>query len=214
MKKILAAMLAISSLSLMTACGQKTEISVSASPVATEAAVSPSAPATPAPSPKQTGVSDEQITKETTKLQTTTKPKTTTNTTTTQTTPKATPRPTAKPTATLAPQMEVLGSSYNNEVVRGINACRADFGVTTQASLNSSMCAKALAHAKEMAKAGKRYHSSLGYTEMVSSAKIGGYGMGQDTCVHVSAFASDEITQIGVGAVRYNGKQYTCVIGI
>ena len=135
-------------------------------------------------------------------------------------TPKPTPQPTVVPTPkptvaptpqpTQAPQMEVLGSGYRNDVLAGVNDTRAQYG-NAALTLDSGLCAKAQAHAEEMARQGKIFHS-CGGAESVSNSTEGGYSMGTRSAAHATGLAIDaDRSRLGVGAVKYNGVQYTCV---
>lgn len=125
-------------------------------------------------------------------------------------TPKPTVAPTPAPTQTPAPQMETLGSGYRNDVLAGINDSRAQYG-NAPLTLDSGLCAKAQAHAEEMARQGKIFHSCSG-AESVSNSTEGGYSMGVRSAAHATGLAMDaDRSRLSVGAVKYNGVQYTCV---
>lgn len=53
--------------------------------------------------------------------------------------------------------MEIMGGSFNSAVLSAVNAARAENGNAPMA-LDGGLCAKALAHAKEMAERGEIYH--------------------------------------------------------
>lgn len=100
--------------------------------------------------------------------------------------------------------------NYNLEVLRGVNENREFYGNAPMA-LDSDLCAKALAHAKEMARQGKIFHDCFG-TESVSNSNESGYVMGIRSSVHASGLALDaDHSRLGVGSAIYNGVQYTCV---
>lgn len=138
--------------------------------------------------------------------------------TTEKPTPVATPKPTAEPTSkpTQAPSYTVISnSSFRNRALSGINEARDEEGVA-HAKLDGSLNSKAEAHAIAMAKSNSCYHSSLGYTESVSSgADIGGWAEGYGAACHASQLATEAaIIRIGVGSAKSaDGTVYTCIIG-
>lgn len=106
--------------------------------------------------------------------------------------------------------MEFLGSGYNKKVLAGVNDTRAEYG-NAPLTLDSGLCAKARAHAEEMARQGKIFHSCSG-VESVSNSTEGGYSMGVRSAAHATGLATDaDRSRLGVGAVKYNGVQYACV---
>lgn len=127
-------------------------------------------------------------------------------------TPKPTPEPTQEPTPTPEPEpeMEIMGGSFNSAVLAAVNAARAENGNAPMA-LDSGLCAKALAHAKEMAERGEIFHS-CGGAESVSNAAGSGSTIGTRSAAHATGLALDaDRSRLGVGSVRIGDKQYTCV---
>ena len=129
-------------------------------------------------------------------------------------TPTAEPMPAPTPEPTPEPQakMEVMGGGFNNGVLAAINEARALHGNVAM-SLDGGLCAKALEHAKEMARQGKRFHS-CGGVESVSDSSSSARTIGARSAIHASDLELNAgLTSLGVGSVKINGKQYTCVIG-
>lgn len=127
-------------------------------------------------------------------------------------TPKPTPEPTQEPTPTPEPdpEMEIMGGSFNSAVLAAVNAARAEYG-NAPLVLDSGLCAKALAHAKEMAERGEIFHS-CGGAESVSNAAGSGSTIGTRSAVHATGLALDaDRSRLGVGSVKIGDKQYTCV---
>lgn len=131
-------------------------------------------------------------------------------------TPKPTPKPmlepTQEPTPTPEPEpeMEIMGGSFNSAVLAAVNTARAENG-NAPLVLDSGLCAKALAHAKEMAERGEIFHS-CGGAESVSNAAGSGSTIGTRSAVHATGLALDaDRSRLGVGSVRIGDKQYTCV---
>ena len=127
-------------------------------------------------------------------------------------TPKPTPEPTQEPTPTPEPEpeMEVMGGSFNSAVLAAVNAARAEYG-NAPLVLDSGLCAKALAHAKEMAERGEIFHSGGG-AESVSNAAGSGSTIGTRSAAHATGLALDaDRSRLGVGSVKIGDKQYTCV---
>lgn len=131
-------------------------------------------------------------------------------------TPKPTPKPmlepTQEPTPTPEPEpeMEIMSGSFNSAVLAAVNAARAENGNAPMA-LDSGLCAKALAHAKEMAERGEIFHS-CGGAESVSNAAGSGSTIGTRSAAHATGLALDaDRSRLGVGSVRIGDKQYTCV---
>ena len=127
-------------------------------------------------------------------------------------TPKPTPEPTQEPTPTPEPEpeMEVMGGSFNSAVLAAVNAARAEYG-NAPLVLDSGLCAKALAHAKEMAERGEIFHS-CGGAESVSNAAGSGSTIGTRSAAHATGLALDaDRSRLGVGSVKIGDKQYTCV---
>ena len=128
-----------------------------------------------------------------------------------------TPAPTAAPTPKPEPKPEKpaikeLGSGFNNEVLAGVNSEREYQGVPS-VSLDGGKCAKALAHARAMAEAGKVFHAGLGY-EAVTDSTSSGSSIGKRCANHAGDLAvNPDIKTIGVGSVKVGDKQYTCVYG-
>lgn len=123
-------------------------------------------------------------------------------------TPKPTPEPT--PTPEPEPEMEIMGGSFNSAVLAAVNAARAEYGNAPMA-LDSGLCAKALAHAKEMAERGEIFHS-CGGAESVSNAAGSGSTIGTRSAAHATGLALDaDRSRLGVGSVKIGDKQYTCV---
>ena len=123
-------------------------------------------------------------------------------------TPKPTPEPT--PTPEPEPEMEIMGGSFNSAVLAAVNAARAEYGNAPMA-LDSGLCAKALAHAKEMAERGEIFHSCAG-AESVSNAAGSGSTIGTRSAAHATGLALDaDRSRLGVGSVKIGDKQYTCV---
>ena len=121
-------------------------------------------------------------------------------------TPELTPEPTPEP----EPQMEVMGSGFNKSVLAGVNEVRAQKG-NAPLKLDSGLCAKALAHAKEMAERGETFHS-CGGAESVTGSTAGGKSIGIRSAGHATGLALDaDRSRLGVGSVKIGGKQYTCV---
>ena len=125
-------------------------------------------------------------------------------------TPEPTPVPTAEPTPEPEPQMEVMGNSFNKAVLAGVNEVRAQNG-NAPLKLDSGLCAKALAHAKEMATRGETFHS-CGGAESVTGSTAGGKSIGIRSAGHATGLALDaDRSRLGVGSVKIGDKQYTCV---
>ena len=131
-------------------------------------------------------------------------------------TPKPTPKPmlepTQEPTPTPEPEpeMEIMGGSFNSAVLAAVNAARAEYG-NAPLVLDSGLCAKALAHAKEMAERGEIFHS-CGGAESVSNAAGSGSTIGTRSAAHATGLALDaDRSRLGVGSVKIGDKQYTCV---
>lgn len=127
-------------------------------------------------------------------------------------TPQPTPEPTQEPTPTPEPEpeMEVMGGSFNSAVLAAVNAARAEYG-NAPLVLDSGLCAKALAHAKEMAERGEIFHS-CGGAESVSNAAGSGSTIGTRSAAHATGLALDaDRSRLGVGSVKIGDKQYTCV---
>ena len=126
--------------------------------------------------------------------------------------PAATSAPTPEPTPTPQPEMEVMGGGFSSDVLDAINEARALQG-NPALSLDGGLCAKALEHAKEMARQGKAFHS-CGGVESVSDSSGGGRTIGARSAIHASDLELNVgLTSLGVGSVRTGDKQYTCVIG-
>lgn len=126
--------------------------------------------------------------------------------------PASTPEPTPEPTSAPQPEMEVMGGGFNSEVLAAVNEARALQG-NTALSLDSGLCAKAVEHAKEMARQGKAFHS-CGGVESVSDSSGSGKTIGARSAIHASDLElNGGLTSLGVGSVRIGDKQYTCVIG-
>jgi len=154
---------------------------------------------------KTPGKQDEEKPAETPKPEPTSKP-------TPAPTPEPTPEPTPVPTPEPAPepQMEVMGGSFNNAVLAGVNEVRAQNG-NAPLKLDSGLCAKALAHAKEMAAKGETFHS-CGGAESVTGSTAGGKSIGLRSAAHATGLALDaDRSRLGVGSVKVGDKQYTCV---
>lgn len=127
-------------------------------------------------------------------------------------TPKPTPEPTQEPTPTPEPEpeMEIMGGSFNSAVLAAVNTARAEYG-NAPLVLDSGLCAKALAHAKEMAERGEIFHS-CGGAESVSNAAGSGSTIGTRSAAHATGLALDaDRSRLGVGSVKIGDKQYTCV---
>ena len=127
-------------------------------------------------------------------------------------TPKPMLEPTQEPTPTPEPEpeMEIMGGSFNSAVLAAVNAARAENG-NAPLVLDSGLCAKALAHAKEMAERGEIFHS-CGGAESVSNAAGSGSTIGTRSAVHATGLALDaDRLRLGVGSVKIGDKQYTCV---
>ena len=106
--------------------------------------------------------------------------------------------------------MEVMGGSFNSAVLAAVNAARAEYG-NAPLVLDSGLCAKALAHAKEMAERGEIFHSCAG-AESVSNAAGSGSTIGTRSAAHATGLALDtDRSRLGVGSVKIGDKQYTCV---
>lgn len=136
------------------------------------------------------------------------KPATPTPTPTVEPTPAPTPEPTPEPQV----EMETMGGGFNSDVLAAINEARALHGNAAM-SLDGGLCAKALEHAKEMARQGKRFHS-CGGVESVSDSSSSARTIGARSAIHASDLELNAgLTSLGVGSVKINGKQYTCVIG-
>lgn len=130
-------------------------------------------------------------------------------------TPKPTPKPTPEPTPTPEPEpeMEIMGGSFNSAVLAAVNAARAEYG-NAPLVLDSGLCAKALAHAKEMAERGEIFHS-CGGAESVSNAAGSGSTIGTRSAAHATGLALDaDRSRLGVGSVKIGDKQYTCVFSL
>lgn len=159
----------------------------------------------PKENPKETGTLNSTATKkpETQTATYTPKPVTSEN-------PQMTAEPTSKPTPKPTPEIEVMGSSFNSAVLAAINAARAENGNAPMV-LDGGLCAKALAHAKEMAERGEIYHS-CGGAESVSNAAGSGSTIGTRSAAHATGLALDaDRSRLGVGSVKIGDKQYTCV---
>lgn len=127
-------------------------------------------------------------------------------------TPKPTPEPTQEPTPTPEPEpeMEIMSGSFNSAVLAAVNAARAEYG-NAPLVLDSGLCAKALAHAKEMAERGEIFHS-CGGAESVRNAAGSGSTIGTRSAAHATGLALDaDRSRLGVGSVKIGDKQYTCV---
>ena len=127
-------------------------------------------------------------------------------------TPKPTPEPTQEPTLTPEPEpeMEIMGGSFNSAVLAAVNEARAEYG-NAPLVLDSGLCAKALAHAQEMAERGEIFHS-CGGAESVSNAAGSGSTIGTRSAAHATGLALDaDRSRLGVGSVKIGDKQYTCV---
>ena len=127
-------------------------------------------------------------------------------------TPEPTPEPTPVPTQEPdpEPQMVAMGGSFNNAVLAGVNEVRAQNG-NAPLKLDSGLCAKALAHAKEMAAKGETFHS-CGGAESVTGSTAGGKSIGLRSAAHATGLALDaDRSRLGVGSVKVGDKQYTCV---
>lgn len=127
-------------------------------------------------------------------------------------TPKPAPKPTPEPTPIPEPEpeMEIMGGSFNSAVLSAVNAARAENGNAPMA-LDGGLCAKALAHAKEMAERGEIYHA-CGGAESVSNAAGSGSTIGTRSAAHATGLALDaDRSRLGVGSVKIGDKQYTCV---
>lgn len=106
--------------------------------------------------------------------------------------------------------MEIMGGSFNSAVLAAVNAARAEYGNAPMA-LDSCLCAKALAHAKEMAEREEIFHSCAG-AESVSNAVGSGSTIGTRSAAHATGLALDaDRSRLGVGSVKIRDKQYTCV---
>jgi len=103
-----------------------------------------------------------------------------------------------------------MGGSFNNAVLAGVNEVRAQNG-NAPLKLDSGLCAKALAHAKEMAAKGETFHS-CGGAESVTGSTAGGKSIGLRSAAHATGLALDaDRSRLGVGSVKVGDKQYTCV---
>lgn len=124
--------------------------------------------------------------------------------------PKPEPTPVPTPEPVPEPQMEVMGGSFNSAVLAGVNEVRAQNG-NAPLKLDSGLCAKALAHAKEMAAKGETFHS-CGGAESVTGSTAGGKSIGLRSAAHATGLALDaDRSRLGVGSVKIGDKQYTCV---
>ncbi len=124
--------------------------------------------------------------------------------------PEPTPELTPELTLESEPQMEVMGSSFNKSVLAGVNEVRAQNG-NAPLKLDGGLCAKALAHAKEMAARGETFHS-CGGAESVTGSTAGGKSIGIRSAGHATGLALDaDRSRLGVGSVKIGDKQYTCV---
>ena len=109
--------------------------------------------------------------------------------------------------------MEIMSGSFNSAVLAAVNAARAEYGNAPMA-LDSGLCAKALAHAKEMAERGEIFHS-CGGAESVSNAAGSGSTIGTRSAAHATGLALDaDRSRLGVGSVKIGDKQYTCVFSL
>jgi len=162
---------------------------------------------------KTPGKQDEEKPAESPKPEPTSKPAPApTSEPTPEPTPAPTPNPTPEPTPvpTPEPQMEVMGGSFNSAVLAGVNEVRAQNG-NAPLKLDSGLCAKALAHAKEMAAKGETFHS-CGGAESVTGSTAGGKSIGLRSAAHATGLALDaDRSRLGVGSVKVGDKQYTCV---
>jgi len=162
---------------------------------------------------KTPGKQDEEKPAESPKPEPTSKPAPApTSEPTPEPTPAPTPNPTPEPTPvpTPEPQMEVMGGSFNSAVLAGVNEVRAQNG-NAPLKLDSGLCAKALAHAKEMAAKGETFHS-CGGAESVTGSTAGGKTIGLRSAAHATGLALDaDRSRLGVGSVKVGDKQYTCV---
>ncbi len=129
-------------------------------------------------------------------------------------TPVPTPEPTPEPTPAppQEPQIEVMGGSFDSAVLAAVNEARAQNG-NAPLTLDSGLCAKALAHAKEMAARGEIFHA-CGGAESVSNSAGSGSSIGTRSAAHATGLALDaDRSRLGVGSVKIGDKQYTCVFG-
>lgn len=125
-------------------------------------------------------------------------------------TPEPTPVPTPEPTPEPQPEMEVMGGGFNKAVLAGVNEIRAQNG-NALLTLDSGLCKKALAHAKEMAARGEIFHA-CGGAESVSNDTGSGKSIGIRSAAHATGLALDaDRSRLGVGSVKIGDRQYTCV---
>ena len=134
---------------------------------------------------------------------------------TSEPTPEPTVEPTPKPTTESEIETTPVSSSYINAAMAEINRLREANGVPS-AVYSSSISSSCQSHAAEMAESGSPFHASGGYSfEAVGRASryMSGTTMGGTAANHVVQMQSEEVTQIGIGAVYYGDYVFYVVRG-
>ena len=138
---------------------------------------------------------------------------------TSQPTSEPTPEPTVEPTIQPIAEQEIeiaqVSSSYINAAMAEINRLREANGVPP-AAYSSSISSSCQSHAVEMAESGSPFHASGGYVfEAVGRASryMSGTTMGGTAANHIVQLQSEEVTQIGIGAVYYGDYVFYVVRG-
>ena len=130
-------------------------------------------------------------------------------------TPKPTTDPTPEPTQDNKSEITPVSSAFINAAMAEMNRQRAADGVAP-AILSSSISASCKKHAIDMAESGEVFHASGIYMfEAVGRASkhMPGATMGSSSVAHVVQLKSEEVTQIGIGAVYYGDYLYYVVRG-
>ena len=130
-------------------------------------------------------------------------------------TPKPTVEPTPEPIQDNKGETDSVSSAFINAAMAEINRQRVADGVSP-ATFSSSISSSCKSHAIAMAESGSVFHASGIYMyEAVGRASnhMPGATMGSSAVAHVVQMKSEEVTQIGIGAVYCGSYLYYVVRG-
>ena len=129
--------------------------------------------------------------------------------------PTPTPQPTPEPTTEPKNEITPVSSSFVHEAMAEINRLRKANGVSP-ATLSYSLSLDCQNHAELMAKSGSSFHANGMYVyEAVGkvSKYMPGEIMGGTAANHVVQLQSNNVTEIGIGAVFYGDYIFFVVRG-
>ncbi len=130
-------------------------------------------------------------------------------------TPKPTVEPTPEPTQDNKGEIDSVSLAFINAAMAEINRQRVADGIAP-ATFSSSISSSCKSHAMAMAENGSVFHASGTYMyEAVGRASkyMPGATMGSSAVAHVVQMKSEEVTQIGIGAVYCGSYLYYVVRG-